>query len=73
MRRRERPLPPRGGRAAAAARAVQNAEELRSVWLPLIAANQLDPDTLAERLKDGERFLLEVYQGMVSNSARSPP
>jgi protein-tyrosine phosphatase len=50
--------------------AVQDAEELRSVWLPLIAANQLDSASLSERLKDGERFLLEVYQGMVSNSAR---
>jgi protein-tyrosine phosphatase len=50
--------------------AVIEAEELRSVWLPLIAANQLDSDSLAERLKDGEQFLLDVYQGMVANSAR---
>jgi protein-tyrosine phosphatase len=51
--------------------AVTDAEELRSVWLPLIAANQLEASTFAERLKDGERFLFDVYQGMVSNSARS--
>ena len=51
--------------------AVTDAEELRSVWLPLIAANQLDASTFAERLKDGERFLFDVYHGMVSNSARS--
>jgi protein-tyrosine phosphatase len=50
--------------------AVRDADEPRSVSLPLIAANALDSETLAERLKDGERFLLKVYQGMVSNSAR---
>lgn len=50
--------------------AVIEADELRSVWLPLIAANQLDSASLAERLKDGEQFLLDVYQGMVANSAR---
>ena len=49
--------------------AVTDAATLRSVWLPLIATNQLDSTTLAERLKDGEQFLLDVYRGMVANSA----
>jgi protein-tyrosine phosphatase len=48
---------------------VQAAPALRSVWLPLIAANQLDADSMRDRLKDGEQFLLDVYQGMVANSA----
>src|SRR5580700_9271475 len=33
--------------------AVQEADDLRSVWLPLIAATQLDAESLNERLKDG--------------------
>jgi protein-tyrosine phosphatase len=46
-------------------------QEARSVWVPLIAATQLEAESLSERLRDGERFLLEVYQGMVANSAQA--
>jgi protein-tyrosine phosphatase len=49
--------------------ALPAAEDLRSVWLPLIASSELDAAAITERLRDGEQFLLEVYQGMVRNSA----
>jgi protein-tyrosine phosphatase len=49
--------------------ALDDADELRSVWLPLLASTQLDDVSVTTGLRDGERFLLEVYQGMVSSSA----